>query len=149
MPGTKQPPQKLSVDERAGLAEQVRERKAMLENEDGLSSEFIQDKGNLASVIRKDEERLEKDETLVPKSGVARDRIMKEIKELTEKVQRDMPTANEMDAKLGTRESDLAVKKNIYFHKKWGSTLIRIKDLKRRLDPDDPRADDLEQIRPR
>ena len=141
--------EKMGADEVAALAEQVKEQEEILDNADNLGSDYLQDKDNLRRNINRSKRILERDAQLVPATPEQRDAIRKEIKRLEELVVKEMPTVNEMNSQLGTREADMAVRKNLYFTKKHNGTLLRLKDLKRRLDPDDPYAGDLERIRPK
>lgn len=141
-------PEKMGTDEVAALAEQVQEQEEILENADGLGSEYIQDKDKLRQAVRRGRRILERDSELVPKTPTERNKITAEIKRLTDLVLRDMPNKREMNYPLGTQESERAVRKNRLFHAKHNVSLLRIKHLKRCLEPDDPFAGDLESIRP-
>jgi len=141
--------EKMGADEVAAIAEQVKDQEEILDNVDNLGSDYLQDKDGLRKQITRSKKILEKDAELVPQTAGQKDAIFKEIKRLEELVIKEMPTVNEMNAQLGSREADQAVRKNLNFQKKWNSVLLRLKDLKRRLDPEDPFAGDLERIRPK
>lgn len=141
--------EKMGVDEVEALAEKVKEQEAILDNVDNLGSDYLQDKDRLRQSINKGKRTLERDAQLIPQSGTQRDAIRKEIQRLEEMIVKEMPTAREMNYMLGSVESDQAVRKNRAFQHKWTPTLLRLKDLKRRLDPDDPLAGNLERIRPK
>lgn len=141
-------PEKLSPDEVAQISETLREQEEILENADGLGSEYIQDKNNLRKSVLKNRRILERDAALLPKTAGERKKIEDEIRRLTEMIIKDMPTRREMNSALGTPEAERAIRRNRIFHAKHNNALLRLKHLKRCVDPDDPFAGDLERIRP-
>jgi hypothetical protein len=141
--------EKMGVDEVTALAEQVQEQEEILDNVDQLGSDYLQDKDRLVQAVAKGKRILERDAQLVPQTGAQKDAVRKEIMRLQELIVKEMPTTTEMNYQLGTVESEQAVRKNRMFQQKWTPTLLRLKDLKRRLEPDDPLAGNLERIRPK
>lgn len=145
--------EKMGADEVQALKEKLQEQEAMLNDaadEDTIgASQYLQDVGALRQAVARNKKILERDKMLVPTSGAQRDAIVKEIECLQEIVLNEMPTKTEMNLPLGSEESDKAVQKNKAFQSKYIGVLLRLKDLKRRLDPDDPYAGNLERIRPK
>lgn len=141
--------EKMGADEVEALAEKVKEQEEILENADNLGSDYLQDKDKLRQSINKSKRILERDAQLIPQTGAQKDAIRKEIMRLEEMIVKEMPSVREMNYPLGSVESEQAVRKNRSFQNKWTPTLLRLKDLKRRLDPDDPLAGNLERIRPK
>ncbi len=140
---------KMTVAERESLEQQVRESEDQLRNPDELAiGKELEGSSRMKSSIKKKRLALQRDEALIPK-GAAKDRIYKEIKEIEEEITEHMPSQNEMWRPLGTHESQKAVQKNIRFHALFDHKLKRLQDLKRRLEPDDPEAGNLERIRPK
>lgn len=138
--------QKMAVEERESLREEVKEREEILRNVDELDH-TITDRGRMESELRKKQEILDRDESLIAR-GREKDKIMREIKDIEERILKDRPTTNEMNLPLGTHESQKAVDKNIRFHRLHGTSLSRLQDLRKRLEPQDHRAHDLEYARP-
>ena len=136
---------KLSVSEVESYRDQTKELESVLNNDDGLET-GLQDISGLRKKINQNKLILSRDEALIAK-GREKDKIMNEINRLTELINKDRPTRSMMEAKPGTREFQKAVEMNIYFHKKHTQNMIRLKDLKRRLEPNDPNAGNLEFIR--
>lgn len=137
---------KMSTDEVAGLKQEVEEREEILKNVDGLGTE-LQDKSRMAEDVRRKKMIIQRDEDMAAR-GKDKDRIAREIRDLEEQVVSERPTTEEMNYPLGSRESQRAVEKNIAFHKKHGATMVKIQDLRRRLEPEDPMAGNLEHVRP-
>jgi predicted RNase H-like nuclease (RuvC/YqgF family) len=145
-PGMRQfPVAKLSVEERQGIREQTQEFEAVLKNQDGLAT-GLQDRSSLVRAHRRNQFILQRDAALVAK-GRKKDSIAREIKQLEEEIAKHRPTRTMMAAKPGTPEFDRAVKMNLEFQRKYTPMMFHLKDLKRRLEPDDPDADNLERIR--
>jgi len=145
---------KLSVEERQSLRMEVEEKKAILENRDEgdfvstSAGQSLVARDQMARDLRRKELLLQKDEELTAR-GAEKDRIYRRIKDLEAKLRPYMPSENEMWAKMGTQDSDNAVKKNLYFQKTFIRELLELKDLRRRLEADDPGAGNLEKMRPR
>lgn len=141
-------PEKMAADEVAGITETVQEQEEILNNADKLGSEYLQDKDALKKSINRSKRILARDAELVPKTAAERNKILAEVKHLEELIIHDIPTKREMAAKLGTSEAETAIRKNRAFHTKHNKNMLRLKHLKRCLDPDDPASGDLERIRP-
>lgn len=149
MPGetTKIAP-KMSEEDRRAMEDQVREDELILANPDKIAAaEIVSGNRQMRDSIRRKKEALARDEDLIAK-GPDKDRIHARIKEIEAKIKPDMPTKNEMWRRLGTDESNVAVKKNMYFQEKHGSLIQELISLKRRLEPSDPMAGSIERIRP-
>lgn len=146
--------EKMGADEVEALAEQVKAQEAIindipLEDHEEGASHLLQDTASLERSVKRGRRILERDAMLVPTTPLQKDAIRNEIKRLIELVVIDMPTVKEMNYPLGSEESERAVRKNLAFQNKWTPTMLRIKDLQRRLEPDDPLAGNLERIRPK
>ncbi len=138
---------KMSEDDRKALEDQIKEDELILANPDKLAAAAAYDNSEMKSSIRRKKEILGRDEELIAK-GPEKDRIYTRIKELEIKLRSHMPTKNEMWRRMGTDDSNDAVKKNMYFHRKFASEIHELASLKRRLEPNDPLAGSLERIRP-
>lgn len=145
--------EKMGVEEVTALTEKVKEQEEIINDlpaDDEIgASHVLQDKDRLKQSISRGKKILERDAQLVPQTAGQKDAIRKEIIRLEELVVKEMPTQHEMNYQLGTVESEQAVRKNRAFQDKWTPTMLRLKDLKRRLEPDDPLAGNLERIRPK
>ena len=140
-----QGPQKLSVQEIQNLREQTREYEEVLNNVDGLST-GLQNSGSISRLVNKNRSILQRDEGLIAK-GRSKDVLAREIKQIEETIAEHRPTRSMMEAKPGTSEFEKAVRMNLEFTRKYSPLMVRLKDLKRRLEPDDPSAGNLERIR--
>lgn len=141
----KQTTSKMSVAEVESLKERTREIEAIARNEDGLETS-LQDPGALNVTLNKNKERLAKDEDLIAR-GRQKDRMASEVKQIEEEIRRNRPSRQQMEARPGTREFNDAVRLNLAFQKKYTLMMLRLKDLRRRLEPQDPNAGYLEDIR--
>lgn len=140
---------KMTVPERESLEQQIRDSEEQLRNPDELAlAKELEGSSQMKSSIRKKKLALQRDQELIPK-GVAKDKIYKEIQEIEREIKDHMPSHDEMWKPLGTYESQKAVQKNIRFHSLYDPKLRRLQDLKRRLEPEDPEAGNLERIRPK
>lgn len=143
MTKAKQEPMKMSIGERAAILEQTRDYETVLTHE----SRHLQDSGALRQRMVKNKAILARDEALIAR-GRQKDQITAELKTLLEKVNRMRPTRRMMEARPGTPEFEQAVRVNIEFQRVCTPMMLRIKSLKRRLEPDDPMSGNLERIRP-
>jgi hypothetical protein len=139
-------PQKMSVDEVENLKKDIQEKEDIVKNVDGLSID-LETKSHMQHQINRTKAILERDESLVA-VGSEKDRIQKRIREIEEQIVKDRPTTDEMNIPLGTLESSRAVQKNIAFHKKHIQAEIELQNLRKRLEPSDPYAQNLEYARP-
>jgi hypothetical protein len=139
---------KMSEDDRKALQEQIAEDELILKNPDGLAAaDAMTGNREMKDSIRRKKEALGRDEDLIAK-GEEKDRIHARIKEIETLIKPHMPTKNEMWKRMGTDESNDAVKKNMYFQSKFAREINELISLKRRLEPQDPLAGSLERIRP-
>ena len=137
--------QKMSVAEVSSIREQTQELEAVVLNRDDLST-TLQDPGALRQKLNKNKTILAKDEALIAK-GKQKDRLANEVRQIEETIRRERPTRSMMEARPGTIEFMKAVQANRAFQQKYGHLMLRLKDLKRRLEPDNPNAGNLEFIR--
>lgn len=130
--------QKLSVDEANNIREQNSELEAILRNPERLAT-ALQDPGAIRGKLARNKALLARDEKLRAR-GKEKDKIMAEIRQIKEVIARERPTRKQMALKPGSIEFNEAVRANVEFHKKHGRLMLRLKDLQRRLEPDDPHA---------
>ena len=139
---------KMSEEDRKALEEQIREDELIMLNPDRLAAaESASSNKEMRRSVDRKKEALARDEELIAR-GPEKDKIYARIKELNMLLRQHIPTKNEMWRRLGTDASSDAVKKNLYFHKKFAKEIHELANLKRRLEPDDPLAGSLERIRP-
>lgn len=139
---------KMSEDDRKALEDQIKEDELVLANPDKLAAaESVSGNRQMQDSIRRKKDALGRDEELIV-TGVEKDRVYARIKELETKLKQHMPTKNEMWRRMGTDDSNEAVKKNMHFHNTYSHEIQELINLKRRLEPNDPMAGSLERIRP-
>jgi hypothetical protein len=139
---------KMSDEDRKALEDQIREDELILANPDKIAAaEGVMGNRQMRDSVRRKKDALGRDEDLIAK-GDEKDRIYKRIKELEIILKQNMPSRNEMWSRLGTDDSNTAVQKNMYYHKKFAREIQEVINLKRRLEPSDPQAGSLERIRP-
>ena len=139
--------EKLSVAERQALKEQIAASEEQLDNPEGLSASGQNGVAEMKSDVMKKKLVLERDESLRAQ-GTEKDRLAARLKEIEARILPDMPSMSEMWAKPGSIEADRAVRKNMAFHAKHGELVREWQNLKKRLEPDDPWAQNLDSIRP-
>lgn len=144
--GPRQDVKKMSVNEIASVKEQTQDLEAVLRNVDGIDT-GLQDRGALQRKVNRNKFIIQRDEAFIAK-GRQKDAIAREIKQIEAMIVNERPTRRMMETKPGTPEFSKAVQANIAFQKKFGKFMFRLKDLKRRLEPHDPNASNLEMIRP-
>lgn len=76
--------------------------------------------------------------------GLNKDRMVARARELSEKLQINMPTREQMDHPA---RNPGAVRKHLIWSKNNEGMIREYKELQRRLEPDDPTATDLEKLR--
>jgi hypothetical protein len=138
--------EKLSVAERQAIKEQIAAQEEQLNNVDKLSASGQNGTAEMTADIAKKRELLEKDESLIAK-GRMKDEIAARMKAIEHVIRPVMPTKEEMWHKLGTDESNRAIQKNIKFQAKYGHLCREWQVLAKRLEPDDPWAQNLDSIR--
>jgi hypothetical protein len=79
-----------------------------------------------------------------PRSGVQKDALAKEAKELAEKMKEGMPTRAEMDH---PSKNPGAIRKHIQWAQRNDDNVRRYREIMRRLDPQDPTSSDVERLR--
>lgn len=150
--------QKMTVDERRSIEEQIREHSDILEQREVplagtdtivpvAQGRDLQSREKMDRQVRRGKFLLERDADLIAR-GRQKDDLWREKKELERELREHMPSQNEMWRKDGTTDMELAVRKNLEFHRRFGEKAQRWKDISRRLEPENPRADDMERIRP-
>lgn len=138
--------QKLSEDDRRGLAMQVAQRE-----EEILAKKDINPDADVSAMKKEIEDKkmiLQHDEELTPKSSTARDRMAARAKEIESVLVKNMPTKREMWPKPGSSEAQQAVRHNLKFQEQYDPLVHEWKDIQNKLNPDDPGAASLELIRP-
>lgn len=136
----------LSVSERSAIEEQNKELEAVLDNKDELKTS-LQDPSSMRRKLNNNKSILASDLQGRAK-GKQKDAIRSEIRRIEETINKLRPTRAMMEARPGTREFTEAVRVNVRFHRECGPLLAKLKDLKRRLEPDDPDSGNLELTRP-
>lgn len=145
-------PQKMGVEDRENIKRELQADRTLLNKTDDENSVSVSTGGDpeaLASLrerVARKERALQADEELVAK-GRQKDRLKHELDQLTAKIAPYMPTEREMWYKLGSQDSDNAIKKNVHFQKTYIHDLERIKVIRRMLESDDPNAGNLESMR--
>jgi len=81
-------------------------------------------------------------------SGDQKDLAYKELKEIEDRIKPHMPTKNEMWPKNDITAKSQAVRHNLTFQEKYDKDVLRWQELKRRLEPENPHAQNLDLIRP-
>lgn len=137
---------KLSVSELSTIEEQTRELEAVVGNQDDLRTS-LQDPAALKRKLANNKAIIARDYALRAK-GRQKDAIVREIRQIEGEIQKHRPTRRMMELRPGSVEFNKAVRANVEFHRKFGGMMNRLKDLKRRLEPDDPESGNLEHIRP-
>ncbi len=111
---------------------------------EGSRPELLQEKGRILVRRKKLEEMLNKDDDLKANSGAERDRLYRQVKALEEKIKKNLPS----DREQGRRSTmgfdfEMAVRKTVHSQKTDGADIRLWQQLKRRLEPDNPLADDV------
>jgi hypothetical protein len=138
--------EKLSVAERQAIKEQISAREEQLSNIDKLHASGQNGTAEMKEDIVKKKEILARDEALIA-NGPTKDRIVARMKEIERIIVPAMPSKEEMWHKLGTDESNRAIQKNVRFHAKYSALCREWQILAKRLEPDDPWAQNLDSIR--
>jgi hypothetical protein len=139
-------PQKMSVSERVSVEGQLRDRESMLKNEDELENTKVGTSG-LDAEVHKLRRMVERDKSF-QLTDQHRIMLSKKRKQLIDLMVPDMPTYDEMWLPTGTRESNRAVRKNIAFEQKHAKNIQQYQYVMRLLEPNDPDAGSIEEIRP-
>ena len=140
--------QKMSATERKAAEEELQrimdDLNGKQQDGEGPRPELLQQKGALLRKKRTIEERLNKDDDLKASSGAERDRIAARVKVLEGKIKREMPTEREQAQRSTAGYSfEMAVRKTVAHQKDRGADIREWQQLKRRLEPDNPLADDV------
>ena len=140
--------QKMGATERKTVEEELQQLLNDLngKQQDGEGSrpELLQEKGRLLTRKRKLEEMLNKDDDLKASNGAERDRLYKQVKDLEEKIKKNLPDEREQ-ARRSTAGFDfeMAVRKTVFSQKTNGADIRLWQQLKRQLEPENPLADDV------
>lgn len=135
---------KMSVSEIETLKEQTSDFEEIIHSDEGQVES--RDQSSIREQLRKNKLILQRDQELVAR-GSKKDAIIREIKQIEDQIARERPTRAMMSLRPGDDDFNKAVRLNVEFQKKFGPLMARLKDLKRRLEPDDPEAGNLERIR--
>ncbi len=119
--------------------------KGKTEEGEGSRPEMLQEKGRILGRKRFLEEMLNKDDDLKAASGAERDRIFKKVEELELRIKKEQPTDREQAYRSASNAQDfeLAVRKTVAHQRQRGDDIRAWQQLKRRLEPDNPLADDV------
>lgn len=141
---------KMDPAERESLERRVAEREHELRPSEsqGMSTDptKLADKGRLRDQIEKDKRLLQHDEELGAR-GSEKDRLNRRRLEIEGQIIDKMPTKREMWCK-DPNDHQRAVRHNLTFQEKFDPLVHEWQDIKRRLEPEDPAAHSLENIRP-
>jgi hypothetical protein len=135
--------QKLGFSERKSLAHEVE----MIERSIAQNLNGEKDDPKVLKQLYHKKMLLAKDDEITF-SGDGKDLAYKEIKEIEGRIIPKMPTKNEMWPKNDISDKAKAVRHNLEFQKDYDSDIRRWQELKRRLEPDNPNAQNLDNIRP-
>lgn len=138
-------PSKMSVAEVNAIKEQIRGWEPVAANQDGVQR-APENPQAIQAMLNRNRAKLARDEALIAK-GRQKDKIASEARRLEEEIVKNRPTQKMMEAKPGTTEFNRAVQANIAFQRQFKPAMMRLKDLKRRLEPDNPNAGNLENVR--
>lgn len=133
---------KMNVADRESLKRQIEDTEANLND--------VKDVAPSGDIRAQNEQRkkiLQHDEDLEAR-GLSKDRLAEREEKIREILVREMPSKEEMWRRSGTSESQQAIRHNIHFQDKYGDLVREWQDLKVKLEPDDPYAQSLENIRP-
>ena len=145
---TKMGAQKMGATERkaaeAELQQHMDDLAGKSQDGEGSRPELLQNKGHILVRKRQLEEMLNKDDDLKASSSAERDRLYSQVKVLEEKIKKNLPSDREQ-AKRQTAGFDfeMAVRKTVFSQKNDGADIRLWQQLKRRLEPDNPLADDV------
>lgn len=143
--------QKMTYDEVQDMLNQVKSLKSQLRSgeEDGLGMrpDKIQDETRVRREIKRFEDILDKDDQLIARDPGLKDAYHKEAKDLEIQIRKFAPSRQESWTTMKTPlDFERAVEKQTYWIKK-GSVLVnRWKELRRRLEPENPYADSVEKL---
>lgn len=152
-------PTKMSAEEKIGRTKQKlheSDRRSLNSDIDRREQEILAKKdlnpdadvADLKKEIAHKKMILQHDDDLVPKSGNERDRLFKRSEEIREILQKKMPTKREMWPKVGSVESQQAVRHNLKFQEECDGLSKEWQEIQKKLNPEDPYAQSLELIRP-
>ena len=111
---------------------------------EGSRPELLQNKGQILIRKRQLEDMLNKDDDLKAANGAERDRLYKQVKVLEEKIKKNLPTDREQARRQTSGfDFEMAVRKTVVSQKTDGADIRLWQQLKRRLEPDNPLADDV------
>jgi hypothetical protein len=115
------------------------------QDEDVSRPELLQEKGRILGRKRFLEELLNKDDDLKAVSGAERDRLAGRIRVLEDKIKKEMPTDREQAFRSAKDPQDFeaAVRKTVAHQRERGNDIREWQQLKRRLEPDNPMADNV------
>jgi len=114
------------------------------QDHEGSRPELLQGKSAILIRKRQLEEMLNKDDDLKANSGAERDRLAKQVKELEERIKKNLPSDREQSYRQQAGfDFEMAVRKTVFSQKTNGAEIRLWQQLKRRLEPDNPLADDV------
>jgi hypothetical protein len=139
---------KMGADERKRVVMELQEIEDTLSGrpngeENYSKPQSLQNKPALIAKKKKLEEMLNKDDDLTAKDGNERDRINARVKELEEIIKKERLTRREEALKPGSGDFEAAVQKQIWNEKNMGKLILEWQTLKRRLEPENPLADNV------
>ncbi len=139
---------KMAVVERQAIERELQEiiddLSGRQQEGEGSRPDLMQEKGRLLSRKKAIEEQLNRDDDLKANSGAERDRLVGEIKELEHRIKNGLPTEREQAVRsVNSSDYERAVQKTVAHQRSRGNDIRKWQELKRRLEPDNPMADDV------
>ena len=104
---------------------------------------LLQNKAAILLEKRKLEEMLNKDDDIRAHSGGDRDRLYAREKEIRAILKKDRLSVREVSLKPGSSDFESAVRKQMYNETHNGKLILEWQQIKRRLEPENPLADDV------
>ncbi len=140
--------QKMGATERkaaeAELQQHMDDLAGKAQDGEGSRPDLLQDKGHILRRKRQLEEMLNKDDDLKAANGAERDRLVAQIKVLEGRIKKELPSDREQALRsVAGFDFEMAVRKTVSHQQMRGADIRLWQQLKRRLEPDNPLADDV------
>lgn len=140
--------QKMGATERkaaeAELQRHVDDLAGKAQDGEGSRPELLQNKAQILIRKRQLENMLNQDDDLKANSGAERDRLNDQVKKLEEKIKKNLPSDREQAQRQSAGfDFEMAVRKTVFSQRTDGADIRLWQQLKRRLEPDNPLADDV------
>ncbi len=113
---------------------------------EGSRPDLLQEKGRLLVERKRLEEKLNQDDDLKAVNSGERDRLLHREKELRERIKKNRLTPQQAALRSGSFDFEMAVKQTIYGEQHDGALKREWQQIKRRLEPDNSNADNIDLI---